>query len=174
MSLSESTSAQVQAILEAAEQSAAAITREAEAEAARIRSAASESRQDDLSGVLELVATLRRDLDALEARLQELQRAPAEPAPAAAKPAPAKPRPRAVKPAAAAPPPPPEPPPAAEAAPEPPAADPGADAEGARLIALNMALNGQPREEADRYLAENFELGDRAALLDDVYASVEG
>ena len=172
MSLSESTSAQVQAILEAAEQSAAAITREAEAEAARIRSAASESRRDDLSGVLELAATLRRDLDALEARLQELQGGAAAPAPPAAKPAPAKPKPRAAK--AAAPPPAPEPAPAAEAAPEPPAADPGADAEGARLIALNMALNGQPREEADRYLAENFELGDRAALLDDVYASVEG
>jgi DivIVA domain-containing protein len=48
------------------------------------------------------------------------------------------------------------------------------DAEGARLIALNMALNGTPREETDRYLAENFELRDRGALLDEVYASVEG
>ncbi len=48
------------------------------------------------------------------------------------------------------------------------------DTEGARLIALNMALNGTPREETDRYLAENFELNDRAALLDEVYASVGG
>jgi DivIVA domain-containing protein len=48
------------------------------------------------------------------------------------------------------------------------------DTEGARLIALNMALNGTPREETDRYLAENFELPDRAGLLDEVYASVEG
>jgi DivIVA protein len=48
------------------------------------------------------------------------------------------------------------------------------DAEGARLIALNMALNGTPREETDRYLAENFELDDRRGLLDEVYASVEG
>ncbi len=48
------------------------------------------------------------------------------------------------------------------------------DAEGARLIALNMALNGTPRDETDRYLAENFELSNRAALLDEVYASVEG
>jgi hypothetical protein len=48
------------------------------------------------------------------------------------------------------------------------------DTEGARLIALNMALNGTPREETDRYLAENFKLRDRAALLDEVYASVEG
>jgi DivIVA domain-containing protein len=48
------------------------------------------------------------------------------------------------------------------------------DIEGARLIALNMALNGSPREETDRYLADNFQLGDRAALLDEVYASFEG
>ena len=48
------------------------------------------------------------------------------------------------------------------------------DVEGARLIALNMALNGQSREETDRYLAENFDLSDRGTLLDEVYASVEG
>ena len=47
------------------------------------------------------------------------------------------------------------------------------DTEGARLIALNMALNGTPREETDRYLADNFELPDRSGLLDEVYASVE-
>jgi hypothetical protein len=48
------------------------------------------------------------------------------------------------------------------------------DLEGARLIALNMALNGQSREETDKYLAENFDLSDRTALLDEVYATVEG
>jgi DivIVA domain-containing protein len=47
------------------------------------------------------------------------------------------------------------------------------DTEGARLIALNMALNGTPREETDRYLADNFRLADRRGLLDEVYASVE-
>jgi DivIVA domain-containing protein len=46
------------------------------------------------------------------------------------------------------------------------------DLEGARLVALNMALNGTPREETDRYLAENFDLEDRQLLLDEVYASV--
>jgi DivIVA domain-containing protein len=46
----------------------------------------------------------------------------------------------------------------------------GADEEGARLIALNMALNGTPREETEAYLAENFDLEDPQALLDDVYA----
>jgi DivIVA domain-containing protein len=49
----------------------------------------------------------------------------------------------------------------------------GDDTEGARLIALNMALNGTPREETERYLAENFKLRDRDGLLDEVYESVE-
>jgi DivIVA domain-containing protein len=53
-------------------------------------------------------------------------------------------------------------------------ADGADDTEGARLIALNMALNGTPREETDRYLSENFHLSDRSGLLDEVYASVEG
>jgi hypothetical protein len=59
----------------------------------------------------------------------------------------------------------------AVAAPEP--ADADGDTEGARLVALNMALNGTSRDETDRYLAENFDLADRAALLDEVYATVE-
>jgi hypothetical protein len=37
-----------------------------------------------------------------------------------------------------------------------------------------MALNGTPRDETDRYLAENFELENRAGLLDEVYARVGG
>jgi DivIVA domain-containing protein len=45
--------------------------------------------------------------------------------------------------------------------------------EGARLVALNMALNGTARAETDRYLAANFDLEDREGLLDDVYATVE-
>ncbi len=53
---------------------------------------------------------------------------------------------------------------------EAPATTTGGDTEGARLIALNMALNGTPREETDRYLAENFSIEDRAVLLDEVYA----
>ena len=51
---------------------------------------------------------------------------------------------------------------------------PSDDTEGARLIALNMALNGTPREETERYLEENFQIPDRSGLLDEVYASVEG
>ena len=75
----------------------------------------------------------------------------------------------------------PEPPPAAPPTPEPipeppvepeepPTAAPPSDEAGARLIALNMALGGTPREETARYLAEHFELADPDALLDDVYS----
>jgi DivIVA domain-containing protein len=79
----------------------------------------------------------------------------------------------------------PEPAPDLEPAPEPePVAappparrrSPGGDAEraseGARLIALNMALSGSSREETARYLQENFDLEDQDELLDDVYARV--
>jgi len=45
-----------------------------------------------------------------------------------------------------------------------------ADAQDVRLIALNMALNGSPREETARYLEENFVIDDPGALLDEVYA----
>jgi cell division septum initiation protein DivIVA len=55
-----------------------------------------------------------------------------------------------------------------------PTGNTGEDVEGVRLIALNMALDGTSREETDRYLAENFNLSDRAALLDEVYESVNG
>jgi DivIVA domain-containing protein len=48
------------------------------------------------------------------------------------------------------------------------------DIDGARLIALNMALNGQPREEAERYLAAHFQSIDRGKLIDEVYAAIEG
>lgn len=78
--------------------------------------------------------------------------------------------------------PPPAPPPPAPA-PEPvqqsfvPAAEPHGgevDLDGARLIALNMALNGESRSDTERYLAENFELPDRLKLIDEVYAAIEG
>ncbi|MBJ7332125.1 MAG: hypothetical protein JHC95_19675 [Solirubrobacteraceae bacterium] len=51
---------------------------------------------------------------------------------------------------------------------------PGApvDTEGARLVALDMALAGQPRDQVDTYLAQHFAGVDRAAVLDAVYASI--
>jgi hypothetical protein len=148
MSLSESASAQVQAILQAAEASAEEIKREAEAEAERIRSAARETKEADVSGLLAMVSSLREDLGALEGRLKALQSSAPEPVP---------------------------PPETAKTTRAPKSAPAVAEeAEGARLIALNMALNGEPREATDKYLAENFDLSDRAALLDEVYASIEG
>lgn len=60
---------------------------------------------------------------------------------------------------------------------EPPAATSethAADVDGARLIALNMALNGDSREETDRYLEQHFDLPEREKLIDEVYAAVEG
>jgi F0F1-type ATP synthase membrane subunit b/b' len=50
----------------------------------------------------------------------------------------------------------------------------GGDVDGARLIALNMALNGESRTDTERYLAENFQLPDRGKLVDEVYAAIEG
>jgi DivIVA domain-containing protein len=82
-------------------------------------------------------------------------------------------------------------PPTPEPIPEPPVAPPepepaidepadaaaftgeGPDEAGARLIALNMALAGTPREETAAYLADHYELRDASALLDDVYSRVD-
>lgn len=48
------------------------------------------------------------------------------------------------------------------------------DLDGARLVALNMALNGDSRQDTGRYLAENFEIAEPERLLDEVYAVIEG
>ena len=37
---------------------------------------------------------------------------------------------------------------------------------------LNLALSGSTRDEADRYVAQHFNVPDRRALLDEVFASV--
>lgn len=55
-----------------------------------------------------------------------------------------------------------------------PAAATSTDIDSARLIALNMALNGDPPAETERYLAEHFELPDREQLVAEVYAAIEG
>jgi len=75
--------------------------------------------------------------------------------------------------------------PEVQLAPEPPASSPGpaaapappadtGDIDGARLIALNMALNGESRADTERYLTDNFQLPDHATLIDEVYAAIEG
>jgi hypothetical protein len=64
-----------------------------------------------------------------------------------------------------------EPEPAEPSPPSPPA---NGDAAAARIVALDMALSGTPREETDRYLAEHYDVPDREALLDEVYAAAGG
>jgi DivIVA domain-containing protein len=49
-----------------------------------------------------------------------------------------------------------------------------ADVEGARLVALNMAIDGRSREETERYLAKHFRLMDGRRLVDDIYAAFGG
>jgi DNA repair exonuclease SbcCD ATPase subunit len=46
------------------------------------------------------------------------------------------------------------------------------DADRAGMIALNMALNGAPRTETDRYLAQTFGLPDRERIVEAAYEQV--
>jgi hypothetical protein len=127
---------------------------------------------------------LAGDLGTLERSMGELYDAAAgrDAAVVAGGPAPAAPAPPAPDSAAGSPAaPPPLPEPAAQqpqaAAPPAPAQESaagGGDIDGARLVALNMALNGQSREDADRYLAAHFQSVDRLKLIDEVYAAIEG
>jgi DivIVA domain-containing protein len=184
--LSAQAGGQVQAIVEAAERGAQEIRDAAQAEARehvanvtaaadRLRERIEEMERDMTQLVIDLregAERLRGDLDGLQAGTDALSTARgAAPAPA---PAPPPPEPRAVTP-------PPEPPaaapaPAPRAAPEPAAApEPkNGDSAAARIVALDMALSGTSREDTDRYLAENYDLPDRAALLDEVYAAAGG
>jgi DivIVA domain-containing protein len=177
-SLSGAASEQVRAIVEAAEATATDIRRQAETEAEKTRAQAAEearshvvavqeatqvmlarveAMESELGAVVESLRTqtnrLIADLDLLQGDVGDLRGATTrteEPEPAAE----------------------PEPEIQTEVAGEPSAPAAGDDSEGARLIALNMALNGTPRDETDRYLAENFQLDDRGKLLDEVYARV--
>ena len=181
----------VKAVLEAAEQSAAELRAEAaeeiDAQLTKAQAIAERlsQRADEIERALQgLADTVRDELSALKADLEELRavgegvaEAREEAAEsAAAEPAAAPPAAELAEEPAA------EPAPAEEAAPEesePPTASPaqpaassGAGPEGARVIALNMALGGSSREETAHYLSENFELDDPEALLDEVYARV--
>jgi DivIVA domain-containing protein len=184
---------QVRAIVAAAEATSAEITRQAKEDADRARGEASAQAREHLARVSEasramlerleaigrelddVVESLRSgagrltaDLDALQSSAAELRAADGPAVPRTGRPAPVmedfadevevEETPEAA--------------PAPEPEPPAPVADDAADAEGARLIALNMALSGTPRAQADRYLAENFDLDDRERLLDDVYSRV--
>ncbi len=158
----------VRAIIEAAESSAAAIRAEAEAEAERIRSQAeqrasalrSEVRGDVealVGSIREGVDRLRTDLERLERRLRDSEGGDASPAAPFVEPEP-EPEVALAQDAAVG---------REESAPV-----PAADLEGARLVALNMALDGASREEVDRHLRDEHGVSDSAALLDEVYESI--
>jgi TolA-binding protein len=138
---------QVRAIVEAAE-------RETETQLRRMQQAADGLELERLAqGVRDAISELREDLEELRSG------ADAAPEPVTGGAALAHEEPTEVRPA-------PEQQPAA--APE------QAGNEGARVIALNMALSGSSRDETAAYLAENFELDDPEGLLDEVFARVGG
>jgi DivIVA domain-containing protein len=154
-SLAEGASTQVRTILEAAEASARQLRddagREASGHVERVEDAAEQmlARLDRLQAELDgLLEGLKSTAMTLSTSLEELTRdvgtigAAAEPAGAA--PAPSAPPSDGAR---------------------------STDEAGARLVALNMALEGTPREETAGFLGEHYALPDLDALLDDVYAS---
>jgi DivIVA domain-containing protein len=170
--LSQQAGEQVKAIVQAAERGAAEIRASAETEAreriARVTEAAERLRariEQMEQDVTQVAIDLRTNVERLHSDLVALQEGTGElagvaPAPAAAEPEP---------PARAEPP----------ARVQPPASEPAAppangDAAAARIVALDMALSGTPRAETDRYLAEHYDVPDRDALLDEVYAAAGG
>jgi DivIVA domain-containing protein len=184
---------QVKAIVEAAERGAQEIRDAAHAEArehvANVTAAADRLREriEQMErDMTQLIVDLRTGADRLRGDLDELQAgadalSSARGADAAEPQAAAPPQEAAVAPAPAA-----ASAPDAAAAPEPvaaaapaapgpaaPAAKNG-DSAAARIVALDMALSGTSREDTDRYLADNYDLPDRAALLDEVYAAAGG
>src|SRR4051812_9489821 len=155
-------SSQVQRILEAAETTAEQLRADAGEEARehvhRVSTAAREllerlgAMHDELGSMMD---RLREEAGRLSAELRTLERDVVELAPPVEEDE--EPEPVAVEP---------EP----EPAPEPePQAKPD-DEEAARLVALDMALAGTPRDETEQYLAEHYTLAAPGAILDDVYA----
>jgi len=160
-------------------------TREEALERARAHVAAVEQAADGLlervgsmeNEVSALVDSLRAgarrlasDLSAVEGGMHELYDAAAGQGTQTSAPSPAPQAP----PAAPEPEPEPASPPASAEPEQEPKQPVAGDLDGARLVALNMALNGESRADTERYLAENFELPDRLKLIDEVYAAVEG
>jgi DivIVA domain-containing protein len=173
--LSSQTGEHVRAIIEAAEHGAQEIRDAADAQARehvasvteaadRLRARIEQMERDVTQLIIDLrtdAERLHSDLAALQAGATDLRGADREPEPAV--PEPTAEEPAVPEPAVAEP----------DAAPEAPAAPNGDDA-SARIVALDMALSGTPRDETDRYLAEHYDLADREGLLDEVYAAAAG
>src|SRR4051794_9875786 len=155
-------SSHVQKILEAAETTADQLRADAGEEARehvhRVSTAAREllerlgAMHDELGSMMD---RLREEAGRLSAELRTLERDIVELAPPVEEPEPEPERePVAVEPE-------PEPEPEPHAKPD--------DVEAARLVALDMALAGTPRDETEQYLAEHYTLADPGAILDNVY-----
>jgi outer membrane biosynthesis protein TonB len=170
----------VRAIVSEAEERAAQIVRDAEQEAGRIRERAEAEAK-------ERVEEARRVLDDLQGKLGgERRAAEVEPGPAVVpepEPPPVpEPMPEPVPEPTPEPAPQPEPPAIPEPAPPPdegtpPQAAERAEAEpkpddpaAARLVAMNMALDGSSREAIEAHLAAHYSLDDASSIVDDVLA----
>ncbi|HYM56462.1 MAG TPA: DivIVA domain-containing protein [Solirubrobacteraceae bacterium] len=163
-SVAAAASEQVQRIVEAAERTAEQLRSEAGEEArehvARVSAATGEllerigALHDELGGVTE---RLRESASRLAIDLRSLERDVAAVGSPAAERAAVAPEPATVAPVVEE----------HEPKHEPSGAE---DEEAARLVALDMALGGTPREETERYLAQHYVLPEADRLLDDVYA----
>jgi DivIVA domain-containing protein len=161
-------SSQVQRILEAAETTAEQLRADAGEEARehvhRVSTAAREllerlgAMHDELGSMMD---RLREEAGRLSAELRTLERDVVELAPPVEEDEEPQPEPEP-EPVAVEPEPEPAPEPEPQAKPD--------DEEAARLVALDMALAGTPRDETEQYLAEHYTLADPGAILDDVYA----
>jgi vacuolar-type H+-ATPase subunit H len=167
-SLAAAASERVRAIVEAAEQASTEIRARADEEASRIRSEAEErasrvraeaeqhatglraQARTDVHALLDSIRSgmtrLSADLDQLDAKLTG-SAAPTTPT---------------------------ADPPASAPTADTTAPAGSADEDAARLVALNMALNGKRRDEVEKHLSEHYDLSDQASLVDEVFASVEG
>jgi len=166
----------VREIVSDAEQRAAQIVRDAEQEASRIRARAETEGQERLAQVRAALDEVQVKLDggasaaSVEAEVEPGPVIVPEPEP------PDIPEPAPDPPPEPAPPLIPEPtPPPDEGTPPQVGAKPGAepkadDPAGARLVAMNMALDGASREAIEGHLAESYSLDDAGAIVDDVLA----
>lgn len=172
----------VRALVDDAERKAAEIVREAEAEAKQIRERA-KSESD------ERLAAARNAFEELQAKLGLTSEVPGGPVPTPDPSPPPVPEPTPPPPDPGPPDPVPEPEPPLIPEPTPPpdegtppqiatepavngsapdAASKSADASGARLVAMNMALDGASRESIEAHLAEQYSIDDAGAIVDDV------
>jgi outer membrane biosynthesis protein TonB len=164
----------VRELVSEAETRAAEIVREAEADAKRIRERAEAEARERLDDVRTALADLEGRLKGGSAEVDPGPVTVPEPSP---EPVP-EPTPAPVPEPTPDPVPEPTPDPVPEPTPPPdegtpPTAANGAksgDAVAARLVAMNMALEGASRDEIERAIASDYELDDAPGLIDDVLA----